>query len=47
MGSTDSGFINCVARSNNKKLVASGDDDRYVNLYNYPCLSDNPKVKSY
>jgi WD40 repeat protein len=47
MGSTDSNFIQTVVRSNNKKLVASGDDDRFVNIYNYPCLSDNQKVKSY
>lgn len=47
MGSTDSGFINCVTRSYNKKLLCSGDDDRFLNLYNYPCISESPNVKSY
>ena len=47
MGSTDPNFINTVALSNNKKLIASGDDDKCLNLYRYPCYKDNPETKRY
>jgi hypothetical protein len=47
MGSTDPNFINTVALSNSKKLIVSGDDDKCLNLFRYPCLSDNPKIKRY
>lgn len=47
MGSTDPNFINCLEKANYKKVLVSGDDDRHINVYNYPCLKDNPKVKKY
>lgn len=47
MGSTDPNYINSVACSNMKRIIASGDDDNFLNLYNYPCISDNTKWKSY
>lgn len=47
MGSTDPEFITTVCKANHKKLILSGDDDLLLNLYNYPTISENPKVKSY
>ncbi|MCQ2820381.1 MAG: hypothetical protein MJ252_24210 [archaeon] len=47
MGSTDPNFISSVCKAHSKKLVFSGDDDKFLNLYNYPCISDNQKVKSF
>ncbi len=47
MGSTDPYFINSVACSTMTKLIVSGDDDNFINIYNYPCISDNQKSKSY
>jgi len=47
MGATDPNFINTVACSNFKKTIVTGDDDNFINILNYPCISDNPKYKSY
>jgi hypothetical protein len=47
MGSTDPNYVNSVACSTSKKYIASGDDDNFLNIYNYPCTVDNPKWKSY
>ncbi len=47
MGSTDPNYINSVTCSNLKHLIVSGDDDNYLNVYNYPCISDNSNYKSY
>lgn len=42
----DGTHINGVCRSNNKKLLATGDDWRLVNLFRNPCLAKG-KPKSY
>lgn len=47
MGSTDPDFITAICKANHKKLILSGDDDLFLNLYNYPTVSENPQVKSY
>ena len=47
MGSTNSGFINCVARSHDGKFLCSGCDDDFLNVYNCPCIKDNPNVDRY
>ncbi len=46
-GSTDPNYINSVSVSNSKTMIASGDDDNLLNIYNYPCLRDNPEMKRY
>ena len=47
LGSTDPNFINCVARGNLNRIMASGDDDKFINIYNYPCISDNASALSH
>ena len=47
MGSTDPNFVSCVCKANSKKIILSGDDDSLLNLYNYPTVSENPKVKRF
>ena len=47
MGSTDPDFVSCVCKANSKKIILSGDDDRLLNLYNYPTVCENPKVKRF
>ena len=47
MGSNNPDFINCVYRSNNNSYLISGDEEKRVNLYCYPCLKDKPLVKRY
>mgnify|MGYP003295510095 CR=1 FL=1 len=47
MGSTDPKFISSVCKAHTKKVVCSGDDDKFLNLYNFPCISETPKVKSF
>lgn len=46
-GSTSAEYISAVCRANNKNLVVAGDDDFLLNLYNYPCITENPKFKKY
>eukprot|EP00823_Brevimastigomonas_motovehiculus_P003572 TRINITY_DN2198_c0_g1_i1.p1 TRINITY_DN2198_c0_g1~~TRINITY_DN2198_c0_g1_i1.p1 ORF type:complete len:729 (+),score=199.58 TRINITY_DN2198_c0_g1_i1:69-2255(+) len=36
--------VNTVAASPDKKLLATGDDYGFVNLYRYPCLEGNQKL---
>ena len=47
MGLTDPDFIKCVCKAHTKNIIVSGDDQMNINLYNYPTISENPKVKSY
>lgn len=47
MGSTNPRFIHSVCRSNNRKYIASGCEDGNLNIYHYPCISDNPMVDKY
>ena len=47
MGSTDPDFVSCVCKANSKKIILSGDDDHLLNLYNYPTVCENPKVKRF
>ena len=47
MGSTDPDFISCVCKAHTRNIICSGDDHMNINLYNYPTISENPKVKSY
>lgn len=47
LGNTDPGYINCVARSHNKKFMISGDDDKLLNLYNFPVISDSARCRSF
>ena len=46
-GSTNPNYISVVCKANNKNLLAAGDDDFLLNLGNYPCITDNPKLKKY
>ena len=46
-GSTNPNYISVVCKANNKNLVAAGDDDFLLNLGNYPCITENPKLKKY
>ena len=46
-GSTNPNYISAVCKANNKNLLAAGDDDYLLNLCNYPCITDNPKLKKY
>eukprot|EP01017_Pseudomicrothorax_dubius_P042573 TRINITY_DN6973_c0_g1_i5.p1 TRINITY_DN6973_c0_g1~~TRINITY_DN6973_c0_g1_i5.p1 ORF type:complete len:396 (-),score=106.64 TRINITY_DN6973_c0_g1_i5:60-1247(-) len=39
--------VNTVARANNQKVLATGDDDGLVNLYKYPCVVERAKCKAY
>lgn len=47
LGSTDPNYINTVSRSKSKKYIISGDDDKLLNIYNFPVISDSSKCKSY
>lgn len=47
LGNTDPNYINCVAKSNDNTLMISGDDDRLINIYNFPVISEHSKCKSY
>jgi len=47
MGNSNPKYIESVARSNNTNYLASGCDDGHLNIYNSPCLSDNPLVDKY
>ena len=46
-GSTNPNYISSVCKANNKNLLAAGDDDYLLNLCNYPCITENPKLKKY
>ena len=46
-GSTNPNYISAVCKAHNKNLVAAGDDDYLLNLCNYPCITENPKLKKY
>ena len=46
-GSTNPNYISVVCKANNKNLLAAGDDDFLLNLGNYPCITENPKLKKY
>ena len=46
-GSTNPDYISVVCKAHNKNLFAAGDDDYLLNLCNYPCITDNPKIKKY
>jgi len=47
MGSNNPNFINSVYTSNSKQYLVTGDEDKRVNLYYYPCLRDKPNVRRY
>lgn len=47
LGSTDPDYINSACRSNDHKYMVSGDDDRLLNIYNYPVVSDSAQCKSF
>lgn len=47
LGSTDPNYINTVACNKSKSYLISGDDDKLLNLYNYPVISESAKCKSY
>jgi hypothetical protein len=47
MGSSDPNFVNSTARSNSQKYLITGDDDNYLNIFNYPPIKDNSLAKSY
>jgi len=44
MGSVNPGYINSVSRSYDKRFIATGCDDSYLNIFNSPCIKDNPHV---
>ena len=46
-GSTNPNYISTVCKAHNKNLLAAGDDDYLLNLCNYPCITENPKLKKY
>jgi WD40 repeat protein len=46
-GSTNPNYISAVCKANNKNLLVAGNDDYYLNLCNYPCITENPKLKKY
>ena len=46
-GSTNPNYISVVCKAHNKNLLAAGDDDFLLNLCNYPCITENPKLKKY
>ena len=46
-GSTNPDYISVVCKAHNKNIFAAGDDDYLLNLCNYPCITDNPKIKKY
>lgn len=46
-GSTNPKYITAVSKANSKKLVCFGNDDYLINLCNYPCITENPKIKKY
>ena len=46
-GSTNPNYISAVCKAHNKNLLAAGDDDYLLNLCNYPCITENPKLKKY
>jgi WD40 repeat protein len=46
-GSTNPNYISVVCKANNKNLLAAGDDDFLLYLGNYPCITENPKLKKY
>ena len=46
-GSTNPNYLSVVCKANNKNLLAAGDDDFLLNLCNYPCITENPKLKKY
>ena len=46
-GSTNPNYISAVCKANNKNILVAGDDDYLLNLCNYPCISENPKLKKY
>lgn len=47
LGNTDPEYINCVSKSNDNSLMISGDDDRLLNIYNFPVINEHSKCKSY
>lgn len=47
LGSTDPNYINCVSSTKDKKYLISGDDDKLLNIYNFPVISESTKCKSY
>ena len=47
LGSTDPNYINTVSCSKDRKYLISGDDDKLLNIYNFPVISDSAKCKSY
>ena len=46
-GITNDNFINAVEKSNNNLFVACGDEENNLDVFNYPCISDSVKGKSY
>ena len=46
-GSTNPNYISAVCKAHNKNLLVAGDDDYLLNLCNYPCITENPKLKKY
>ena len=40
-------YISSFCKAHNKNLLIAGDDDYLLNLCNYPCIIENPKLKQY
>jgi len=47
LGSTDPNYINTVSCSKDRKYIISGDDDKLLNIYNFPVISESAKCKSF
>ena len=47
MKNVDYTDVNTVQRAANNRIVATGDDDGYVNLYKYPSVIERSKFKAY
>lgn len=45
--SVDYSDVNTVCRAGNQKVLATGDDNGYVNLFKYPCVVEKAQCKAY
>ncbi len=46
-GLNNDSLIRSVERSNNNMFIAVGRDENSLDIFNYPCISDSHKFKSY
>ena len=46
-GSTNPRNIIAVCKMHNQNLLTAEDDDYLLNLCNYPCITENPKLNKY